>query len=313
MCKCTFVSRNKLDNYLKLKIYFMNIIITGSLGNVAKPLAQKLIKENHEITIISSNDSKKQEIESLGAKAAIGSMTDVDFLTKTFNNSDAVFLMTPPVASEKSIVKNTIKIGENYAEALKNSGVKKIVMLSSAGAESPVDNGPIASLHHIEKLYRNLEISVTFLRAGYFYLNLLNDIPMIKNAGIIGGNYPENIAIPLVHPIDIANAAAEELVKISSEKIIRYVVGDNRTPSDFAKTLGTVIGKPDLPWVEFTDEQSFEGMRQAGLPEEMAALYVEMGKGLRIGVVQADYENHGSPINAATKLEDFAKEFAKNF
>ena len=292
----------------------MKIIITGSLGNVAKPLAEQLIKENHEITIISSNDSKKNEIESLGAKAAIGSMTDIDFLTQTFNNADAVFLMTPPVASETDILKNTIEIGENYTEAIKNSGVKRIVMLSSVGAESPVDNGPIAALHHIEKLYQNLEnTSVTFLRAGYFYLNFLNDIPMIKNAGIIGGNYPENATIPLVHPIDIAKAAAEELVKISSEKNIRYVVGDNRTPSDFAKVLGTEIGKPDLPWVEFSDEQSFDGMTQAGLPKEMAALYVEMGKGMRIGVVQADFEKHDSPINAETKLEDFAKEFAGKF
>ena len=292
----------------------MKIIITGSLGNVAKPLAKQLIQENHDITIISSNEAKRKEIENLGAKAAIGLMTDVDFLTKTFQNADVAFLMTPPVASETDIVKNTINIGENYSEAVKNSGVKKIVMLSSVGADSPVDNGPIQSLHHIEKLYHGLEnTSVTFLRAGYFYLNLLNDIPLIKNAGIIGGNYPENIEIPLVHPNDIAKAAAEELVKISTEKNIRYVVGDNRKPSDFAKILGAEIGNANLPWVEFTDEQSLDGMLQAGLPKEMAELYVEMGKGMRIGVVQADFEKHNSPINGATKLEDFAKEFAEKF
>ncbi|HJY13613.1 MAG TPA: NAD(P)H-binding protein, partial [Flavobacterium sp.] len=165
----------------------MKIIITGSLGNVAKPLAEQLISENHNITIISSNESKRSEIESLGAKAAIGSLLDLGFLKETFSGADSVFLMTPPLVSESNIVKNTVKIGENYAEAVKNSGVKRLVMLSSVGADSPVENGPIAGLHHIENLYSGLEtVSSTFLRAGYFYINFFNDIPLVKNAGIIG-------------------------------------------------------------------------------------------------------------------------------
>ena len=34
----------------------MKIIITGSLGNVAKPLAQQLVAEGHDITIVSSSN-----------------------------------------------------------------------------------------------------------------------------------------------------------------------------------------------------------------------------------------------------------------
>ncbi|MDF2552812.1 MAG: NAD-dependent dehydratase [Chryseobacterium sp.] len=292
----------------------MKIIITGSLGNVAKPLAEQLIAESHDITIISSNESKRSEIESLGAKAAIGSLSDLGFLKETFSGADSVFLMTPPLVSKSNIVKNTIKIGENYAEAIKNSGVKRLVMLSSVGADSPVENGPIAGLHHIENLYSGLEtVSSTFLRAGYFYINFFNDIPLVKNAGIIGANYSAEVTVPLVHPRDIAKAAAEELVKTSSDQKIRYVVSDNREAGDFAKAFGAAIGKPDLPWVEFTDKQTFEGMSQAGLPEEMAKLYEEMGRGIRNGVVQKDFIKYGSPAEGETKLEDFAKEFASKF
>jgi uncharacterized protein YbjT (DUF2867 family) len=292
----------------------MKIIVTGSLGNTAKPLVQQLIAEGHDITVISSSNSKKTEIESLGAKAAIGSINDLDFLTKTFEGADAVFAMTPPIMGENNIIENTVKAGKNYAEAVKKTGVKRIVMLSSVGADSPVDNGPIAGLHHIEKLYNELEnTSVTFLRAGYFYINFFNDIPLIKNAGIIGGNYSGDISIPLVHPNDIAKAAAEELVKNSTGKSVRYIVSDARKASDFASVLGAAIGNSELPWVEFTDEQSLDGMKQAGLPEEMAHLYVEMGKGIRTGVVQADIIEHGSPVDGKIKLEEFAKEFASKY
>lgn len=292
----------------------MKIIITGSLGNVAKPLTQQLIAEGHDITVISSNENNKTKIEALGACGAIGSITDLDFLTKTFQNADAAFLMTPPNLGGTDIVENTINAGKIYVEAIKKTGVKRIVMLSSIGAESPIENGPIKGLHFIEKLYNELEnTSVTFLRAGYFYLNFFNDIPLIKNAGIIGSNFPENTNVPLVHPADIARAAASELVKQSEVKNLRYIVSDVRQASEFAKVFGNAIGKPELSWVEFRDEDSLNGMLGAGLPLEIAELYTEMGRGLRTGVVQKDFIDNGSDVDGNVKLEDFAKEFAHHF
>ncbi len=292
----------------------MKIVITGSLGNVAKPLAEQLIAEGHNITVVSSNETKKAEIENLGAKAAIGSITDLDFLIKNFKGNDAAFLMTPPNMGFENIVENTINAGKNYAEAIKQTGVKKIVMLSSIGAESAVENGPIKGLHFIEKLYNELEnTSVIFLRAGYFYINFFNDIPLIKNAGIIGGNYPDITKVPLVHPKDIAKAAAEELTKTSEGKNVRYIVSDLKTAYDLAKTFGNAIGKPELPWVEFKDEESLNGMLQAGLPQEIAELYTEMGRGIRTGVVQKDFIEHGSAVDGKIKLKEFAEEFSEKF
>ncbi|KQT16489.1 NAD-dependent dehydratase [Chryseobacterium sp. Leaf404] len=292
----------------------MKITITGSLGNVAKPLAQHLITEGHEITVITSNENKRNEIEVLGASAAIGSITDVVFLKEAFRGADAVFLITPPMVDATDIIKKTIVIGTKYAEAVAETKVKRLVMLSSVGADSPVDNGPIAGLHHIEQIYSNLEnVSSTFLRAGNFYINFYNDIPLIKNAGIIGSNYPAQVKVPLVHPKDIAKAAAEELAKISSDQKIRYVVSDNREAGDVAEVLGNAVGKSDLPWVEMTDAQIYEAMSQSGLPTEMAKLYEEMGRGIRTGVVQKDFIANGSPAAGNVKLEDFAQEFAEKF
>nr|WP_315026197.1 NAD(P)H-binding protein [uncultured Chryseobacterium sp.] len=292
----------------------MKIIITGSLGNVAKPLAQQLIAEGHDITVVSSSDARKQDIESLGATPAIGSITDVQFLTETFEGADAVFVMTPPAISQDNIVENTIHAGKNYAEALKKAQVKRAVMLSSVGAESPVENGPIKGLHQIENIYKDVEnTSFTFLRAGYFYNNFFNDIPLIQNAGIIGGNYPANTNIPLVHPTDIAKAAAKELVKDESGKKVKYIVSDVRRASDFAKVLGTAVNKPELPWVEFSDEDALHGMLQGGLPQDMAELYVEMGKGMRTGIIQKDFVDYGAPVTGNVTLEDFAKEFSSKF
>jgi len=291
----------------------MKIIISGSLGNIGKPLTAQLVKSGHDVTVISSNADRKDAIENLGAKAAVGSVSDAEFLSKTFAGADALFAMTPPNMGGVNIVKNTTDAGNAFAKAIQATNIKRVVMLSSIGADLPTGNGPIAGLYNIEKIYEKLNTSITFLRAGYFYFNFFNDIPMIQGAGIMGANFPASNHIPLVHPEDIAWAAAEELQKNQEGKNIRYIISDVKTPSEIVKTFGAAIGKPKLPWVEFTDEQYFGGMTQAGVPEEMAGLYTEMGTGLRNETIAADFLNNDKTIQGKIKLEDFAKEFASKF
>jgi uncharacterized protein YbjT (DUF2867 family) len=292
----------------------MKITILGSLGNIGKPLTKKLIASGNQVTVISSNADRAEAIEALGAKAAIGSVNDAAFLKNTFAETDAVFALTPPNMGGSNIIANTTEAGKAIATAINEAGIKRVVMLSSIGADLPNGTGPITGLHNIEKIYETLEnVSVTFLRAGFFYTNLYNDVPMIKGAGIIGSNYPAETKIPFVHPENIAAAAAEELQKTTTGKNIRYIISDVRTPNEVAKVLGLAIDKPELPWVEFTDEQALGGMKQAGLPDEIAGLYAEMGAGLRTGKIQEDFLTNKISVDGKTKLEDFAKEFAEKF
>lgn len=48
----------------------MKYVITGSLGNISKPLTQKLIAAGHQVTVISSKADKIAEIEAIGAGKA---------------------------------------------------------------------------------------------------------------------------------------------------------------------------------------------------------------------------------------------------
>ncbi|WP_344826277.1 NAD(P)H-binding protein [Rurimicrobium arvi] len=292
----------------------MNITITGSLGNIGRHLVPQLTAAGHHVTVVTSNAERSAAIEQAGAKAAVGSVTDADFLTRSFTGADAVFAMTPPNMGGSDIIAGTVAAGKAFAQAIGAANVKRVVMLSSIGADKAGGNGPIAGLHQIEGLYGQLkDVNVTFLRAGYFYTNSHNDIPLIKTAGIVGANYPASTLIPFVHPKDIAASAAEALVQPGNGKDVQYIVSDLRSADDYARLIGAAIGKPELPWVQFTDEQSMGGMTQAGLPEEIAALYTEMGAGLRNGSIQQHFNDSGKPLQGATKLEAYAQEFASHF
>lgn len=292
----------------------MKYVVTGSLGHISKPLTEKLVKEKHDVTVISSSDSKQAEIEALGAKAAIGSIEDVDFLTRTFTGTDAVYTMVPPnwsAADWKGYIKN---VGKNYAAAIKAAEVKKVVNLSSVGAHMPEGCGPVSGSYYVEQELNALEgVDVLHLRPVYFYYNLLSNIGLIKGAGIIGGNYGENTVIPMVHVKDIAAVATEALLQPSfTGKTIRYIAGDEVSTTDTAKILGEAIGKPELPWVDFTDEQSVNGMLGAGLPKEIADNLVEMGAAMRSGAMFEEYFKN-KPAFSPIKLKDYAKEFAAAF
>lgn len=290
----------------------MKYVLTGSLGNISKPLAEKLVAAGHEVTVISSKADKIAKIEALGAKAAIGSVDDVNFLTKTFTGSDAVYTMVPPSFGASDWKKHIAGIGENYAAAIKNSGVKNVVNLSSLGAHMPEGCGPVSGLYFVEKALNDLDsVNVRHLRPGFFYPNFMSQIGMIKNMGITGGNYGEGTTLAIVHPNDIAEVAAEEITALSFKgKSIRYIVSVEKTTNEVGAILGKAIGKPDIQWVNFSDEDTLGGMLQAGLPEEIAKNYTEMGAAMRSGKMAEDYYKNKPSAFGKSKFEDWAKVFA---
>jgi len=289
----------------------MKIIITGSLGNISRPLSTTLAANGHNVTVISSDSNKTELIKSIGATPAIGSVSDEEFLTATFTGADIVYLMVPTDFSAPDIKANIASVGEHYANAVKAAGVKKIVMLSSLGAHLAEGTGPIAGIHRVEEILKKLDgIDLLILRPSYFYNNFYADISMIKNAGIMGSNFGADQELVIVDPEDIAATAAENIEKGFSGTKVVYIASDKRKLSEVAAEIGKAIGKPELPWVEFTDEQAHDGMRGAGMPEDISRNYVEMGAAIRTGIMWGDYEANGSPIIGKTKLEDFAKKFA---
>ena len=292
----------------------MKITVTGSLGHISKPLTEKLVAAGHQVTVISSSEDKTAAIEALGAKAAIGSVDDVAFLSEAFKGADAVYAMVPPNFGAPDPREFIKRVGQNYAQAIKSAGVKTVVQLSSIGADLDGGTGPIAGLHDVEEIFNRLDgVAVKSLRAGFFYVNFYGNIDMIKHMGIIGGNYPAGQSIIMVHPKDIAEAAAVEFQNGFTGKSVKYVASDERTLSDAASILGAAIGKPDLKWVEFTDQQSLEGMEKSGMPVPMARAYTEMGAAVRSGILFQDFKKVNPPISGKIKLEEFAVEFAGKY
>ncbi|QKG51889.1 NAD(P)H-binding protein [Hymenobacter sp. BRD67] len=293
----------------------MKIIVTGSLGNISLPLATALVQQGHNVTVISSQPDRRAAIEALGATAAIGSVDDADFLAATFAGAEAVYAMVPPVYREPDSRAYFQRIGRHYAQAIQQARVPRVVQLSSWGAHRDHGTGGILGSHDVEEILAAVPgLALTHLRPTSFYTNYYGFVGMIKGAGFMGANCAGDRPVALVHPRDIAAAAAEELTKpaTAAGRTIRYVASDERTQAEVAQALGTAIGRPDLRWVAFTDEQMRENLLKNGLPASTAADIVGIYASMSSGALGEDYEQH-KPTLGQVKLEDFAKEFAAAF
>ena len=291
----------------------MNYVITGSLGHISKPIVEQLVKANHNVTVITSKQENVSAIEALGAKAAVGSVEDAAFIRNAFAGADAVYLMIPPNFNPAGEWKDFLrKIADNYVSAVKQNNIKHVVQLSSIGAHLRKGAGPIDGIGYLEEKLNELqEVNAVYLRPSFFFYNLFAQIGLLKNAGIFGANYGGDEKLILVDTNDIAAAAIKALLALDFKgKSIKYVSTLEVSTNDIARVLGEAVGKPNTPWVVFTDEQNLEGAIGAGLVKTIAEGYTEMGKSLREGKMQEDYWKSNVTPTGNLTLEAFAKQFA---
>ncbi|QNN44454.1 NAD(P)H-binding protein [Pedobacter roseus] len=305
----------------------MKIVVTGSLGNISKPLTEMLIARGHAVTVVSSDAKKQADIESLGATAAIGSIADVAFLSSTFKGADAVYTMIPLSFTEPDLGDYMHRMALNYKQALKEANTKRVVLLSGWAAD-------LVKAENVEYLFDGLEASITIMRPGAFYTNFYQSMDLIKGKGLTGkfltlrysglgtllsgktgllmGNYGGDDRIVFVSPKDIAAAVAEEVLLLPEGKTIRYVGSEEMTCNEAAKIIGTAIGKPWLKWILLSDKEMLQGLKMAKLPEKLAETLVEMQAAMHSGkTLENFHRNH--PKMGKVKLADFAKEFAEAY
>jgi len=305
----------------------MKVIVTGSLGNISKPLAETLVAKGHQVTVVSSDQKKEAAIEAMGATPAIGSISDVKFLTDTFKDADAVYAMIPLSFTEPDLGGYLRRMAQNYVQALKQAGTKRVVLLSGWAAD-------LTQGENVEDVFDDLKTALTIMRPAVFYTNFYQSIDLIKGKGLIGklltlrylglgalitgktgllmGNYGGEDRIVFVSPKDIADAVAEELLLHPEKKMIRYVGSEEMTCNEAAKIIGAAVGKPWLKWVLLSDREMLQGLKMAKVPEKLAATLVEMQAAMHSGKALENF-NRNKPQMGKIKLADFAKEFAKHY
>ena len=289
------------------------ITIMGATGNIGSKLADRLLAENQHVKIIGRSEDRLQPFVDKGATAVVGDAAKSDFLSKAFDESNAVFVMIPPDYTAQDFRQYQNAIGRQIATAIEKSGVRHVVNLSSHGAHLSDKTGPIKGLRDQEQRLNKLDsVHILHLRPTFFMENMLMNIDMILNMGINGGHIRGDLPFAMIATTDIAEVAAQHLLERDfSGKTVRELLGPRDISMEEAtRIIGEKIGKPDLQYVHFSREEYIDGLLKAGLSKDMAEQLAELDAGINDRLF-ASGEPRTTENRTSTDFEQFADFFAQ--
>ena len=281
-------------------------VILGASGNTGSVVADILLAKGEKVRVVGREAGRLQRFVDKGAEAFTAELSDAAALTKAFSGARAAYLLLPPVKSRESQARESDAI----AKAVKESGLRYAVNLSSYGAQVPENSGPLVGLHALEeKLNAISGLNVLHIRAGYFMENNLAAIGMIQGMGVVGNALIPDLKLPMTATRDVGDYAAQRLLHLDfSGKQTRELLGErDLSMTEVTAVIGRAIGKPDLPYQLFSYDQVEHALTDLGVPPKGAALYVEMYKAINEQVLVA-LEPRSPENTTPTSFEKFVQD-----
>jgi uncharacterized protein YbjT (DUF2867 family) len=281
-------------------------VILGTSGNTGSIIANSLLLKGEKVRVIGRDAGRLQRFVRQGAEAFTADVSDAATLTKAFSGGRAAYLMLPPITTREDQERQSDAI----AKAVKESGLRYAVHLSSYGAHVPEGTGPVAGLHSSEeKLNAISGLNVLHLRAAYFMENNLAAIGMIQGMGLFGHVLLPDLKLPMIATRDVGDYAARRLLDLDfSGRQTRELLGQrDLSMAEATAVIALGIGKPDLRYEQFPYDQMQQALTQAGFSSKKAAVYIEMFRAINAGVLAA--QELRSPENStSTSFEKFVQD-----
>lgn len=254
------------------------VVVAGASGQTGSRTASMLLKRGEKVRAIARSPEKLIMLRSQGAEINAGDLGDVDFLTDALNDADAAYLLIPPKPDASNIRKYYTDMGQAAFDAVFRSGIKKIVFLSSLGAERHSDTGIVLGLNDVETMFQRLtHVDIVFLRASPFMQNTLASIPIIKEQHFNGGSVDPNVPVYMCDTRDIGDKAAELLAeRLFPGHSVLDLFGDRLSFREASHLIGMQIGIPDLPYIRFKDADAKAEYMDKGLSESVTQAFIEL-------------------------------------
>jgi uncharacterized protein YbjT (DUF2867 family) len=281
-------------------------VILGASGNTGSIVANFLLSKGKKVRVVGRDSGRLQRFALLGAEALTATVSDATALTKAFSGARAAYLMLPPAKSREEQERDS----DGIAKAVKESGLRYAVHLSSYGAQVAEGTGPVSGLRSSEQKLNAIDgLNVLHLRAAYFMENNLAAIGVIHGMGIFGNALLPDLKIPMAATRDVGDYAAQRLLHLDfSGKQTRELLGErDLSMTEATAVIARGIGKPDLRYQQFPYDQVQQVLTELGVPPKGAAMYIEMYKAINAGVL-VPLEPRSKENTTPTSIEQFVQD-----
>ena len=286
-------------------------LVAGVSGNTGSKVADLLLAKGEEVRVLVRDEAKGAAWKAKGCEVAVGSLEDVDFVSKSFEGIASAYLLLPPAMGAEDPVAHGKKVIDGYVEALsQNDHLETIAFLSSLGAQyDKLPMGLIDISAYAESKLLGVNAQFFFLRAAYFMENWLGNLAQMQN-GTLPTFLRESFPVQMVSTQDIAEAAVEALLDPTKPWDVIQIAGPEQYNSwDVAAAFGKALGK-QVKVETLPVENMVEIMGQWGVPPKLAGAMQTMYNAIHMGRCELKdrpfYTYHGK-----VSLEQFAEQVVK--
>jgi len=292
-----------------------SIAVMNATGRTGQRIAEALLGAGWRVVALGRSAARLAALQARGADVRAGDPADADWLAAAFEGVDTVYGLLPYDLTEPGYLDSQRRLGEAMAQAVRAAGVRRVVYLSSLGAEQPGGTGMIRPMQDQEGRLRAIpSLSLMCLRAGAFMENLYGALPVIREAGVVADGFPPDLPIPMVATRDIADAAVRAVLDGSwSGRLVQEVLGPRDiTMAEVTQLLGRHLDMPHLAYVQLPRDSLERALVEGGLAPDVAVLTGELTQAINDGRVRTTL-GRSVASTTPTGMESFVRELAEAY
>ncbi|MGH8015676.1 MAG: SDR family oxidoreductase, partial [Candidatus Zixiibacteriota bacterium] len=148
----------------------MKVAITGGAGFVGRNLVFRLLKDNHEITVLTHRQAAENLFDNR-VRPVNGSVNSVVEMMPAFQEARIVYHLVGIIAeTRRNTFEKTVAEGtKNVVSACKEAGVNHIVYLSAMGTSEKAETAYHQTKYQAEQTVQNSGLDWTIFRASVIY------------------------------------------------------------------------------------------------------------------------------------------------
>ena len=279
-------------------------IILGGTGHVGSAVVKSLLDKDEKVTLITRDAEKAKVFKKKGAFIEVADVLETEKLKAIFVTGQRLFLLNPPPLPNTNTVAEEKKTLSSILKALKGSGIKKVVCESTYGAQKGDGIGDLGVLYDMEQQLHKMDLSVTVIRAAYYFSNWDTFLATAEKEGKIYSLYPADFKLPMVAPEDIGKIASKLLQEPIEKAGLHFVEGPEKYSSaDVAKAFSEALGKtvnvisvPKDKWEETLMQMKFSKIAATSM------------SAMTENTLNEDYKVTSEPLRGDTTLYEYIKQ-----
>jgi NAD(P)H dehydrogenase (quinone) len=218
--------------------------VTGITGKVGAAAARSLLSADQLVRAVVRDRGKGAAWAGLGCDIALADLADANALAKAFEGTEGVFAMLPPVFDPAPGFPEAREFIASMYTALAEAKPKKVVVLSTIGADAPQPN-LLNALGLMEVAFKSLPMPVTFLRAAWFMENAALDIASARQGNIQSYLQPLDRPIAMIATDDVGRTAAALLLENwEGQRVIELEGAQRVSPNILANAFAKALAQP---------------------------------------------------------------------